>query len=588
MKVFQLNQAIITALAISCLIAGCSQGAGVEVTATLPAAGTPPQPPPPPQPPQGIDESLFDRQIDTSANASLADKATIADQIRYGPYTNQADAEALQIIPDFSHAGYMGGGIPLPDPAAIPVVHTLAPAPSGDDFARVQAAIDEIASMPEGPNGIRGALLLKAGRYRLSQTVIVPTGGIVIRGEGQGVSGTILESTSTSIDDVAVSVVGGGSGHGIPSASPSLLTRITQEYVPVGSVILEVENPNGFRVGDSIAVRRTPNDTWLGSNGIDTAQYGWTTSSFELEFERSIVDIEGDRFTIDIPVVDTIEDRFGGGEIYLSNTNARFQKVGIENLRIESRQSTDKSNRNRAFYGIVYSHVENSWIRDVTVRYFSHGFLIDDGTRFITVEDVAYLDPDFEIVGGNNYGFNFEGGQQNLVQRCYGRGGRHTFVTGSRVQGPNVFLDCVAEQTTSDDGPHQRWATGVLWDNLNGQLFQVQNRRSSGTGHGWAGAQQMLWNSEFERIAIEGAPGAMSWGVGNVGTIIQGSLSSGGNPGIFESHNVPIDNIRSLYLAQLEDRLGAEAVDAITHPLQRNERIWNELKAWRGEGLFAE
>ena len=147
--------------------------------------------------------------------------------------------------------------------------------------------------------------------------------------------------------------------------------------------------------------------------------------------------------------------------------------------------------------------------RVVTVQYYSNGFQLSSGSRNVTLEDVAYLDPDFEVVGGNHYGFYFSDGQSNLVQRCYGRGGRHTFVTGSRVQGPNVFLDCVAEQTRSDDGPHHRWATGVLWDNLKGRLFQVQNRKTSGSGHGWAGAQQMLWNSELDQIALEGAPGAM-------------------------------------------------------------------------------
>lgn len=43
---------------------------------------------------------------------------------------------------------------------------------------------------------------------------------------------------------------------------------------------------------------------------------------------------------------------------------------------------------------------------------------------------------------------------------------------------------------------------------------------------------------------------------------------------------------RSLYLQQLEDRLGPEAVEAITIPEQRYGRIWDQLSEWGGEGAF--
>lgn len=67
------------------------------------------------------------------------------------------------VIPDFSAAGYRGGGIPLPE---VKVVHTIS-AIEGDNTAHIQAAIDKVGSMPL-QNGMRGALLLKAGKYRVS------------------------------------------------------------------------------------------------------------------------------------------------------------------------------------------------------------------------------------------------------------------------------------------------------------------------------------------------------------------------------------------------------------------------------------
>ena len=101
--------------------------------------------------------------------------------------------------------------------------------------------------------------------------------------------------------------------------------------------------------------------------------------------------------------------------------------------------------------------------RRVTTRHFGFAAVeITDGASFNTAEDVAMLDPKSEVTGGRRYPFVVQSGTGNLFQRCYAREGRHNFVTGSRVPGPNVWLDCLAEASTADDGPHHRWATGVL------------------------------------------------------------------------------------------------------------------------------
>lgn len=96
----------------------------------------------------------------------------------YAPYNEQGDT-----IPDFSHCGYGGGGVPIPD---VPVKVTLSPqAGSGDDLARIQAAVDEAGKLPvDSSSGFRGAVLLKKGEYRLSGTVKLSVSGVVLRGEG--------------------------------------------------------------------------------------------------------------------------------------------------------------------------------------------------------------------------------------------------------------------------------------------------------------------------------------------------------------------------------------------------------------------
>ena len=86
------------------------------------------------------------------------------------------------VIPDFSHCGYMGGGVPIP---SVPVAVTLAPVPGdGDDTARIQSAIDQVAQRPCDTRGCRGAVLLRRGAYRVAGSIRIGIGGIVLRGEG--------------------------------------------------------------------------------------------------------------------------------------------------------------------------------------------------------------------------------------------------------------------------------------------------------------------------------------------------------------------------------------------------------------------
>src|SRR4051812_3868475 len=66
-------------------------------------------------------------------------------------------------LPDFSHAGYGGGGVALPDVPARVLVSPM----GGDAGARIQAAIDYVCGLAPDAQGIRGAVQLAAGRYEI-------------------------------------------------------------------------------------------------------------------------------------------------------------------------------------------------------------------------------------------------------------------------------------------------------------------------------------------------------------------------------------------------------------------------------------
>src|SRR5439155_21040060 len=94
-------------------------------------------------------------------------------------------------VPDFSHCGYMGGEVAIPD---VPV-RVRVPVVPGDATARIQAAIDQVAKLPADERGLRGAVLVEAGRHEIAGQVRIAASGVVLR--GQGPDATVLVATGT-------------------------------------------------------------------------------------------------------------------------------------------------------------------------------------------------------------------------------------------------------------------------------------------------------------------------------------------------------------------------------------------------------
>lgn len=493
-------------------------------------------------------------------------------QLVYKKYANQGQTDSVNQIPDFSNAGYRGGGVRIPQLA---VADSISPI-EGDNRAHIQAAIDRMAALPLDANGHRGALLLKAGVYPVEGSLFIKASGIVLRGEGNGLNGTVLIATQKTQHDL-IKVQGTGSGYGEVSGSK---VRIASLYVATGSKSFDVAANHTFHVGDKVVVQKTPNDAWIDT--LDMRQYGWTATGYRTTYERTVTAVSGSTITIDIPIMDPIDNVFGGGEVYRSNITGRISECGLEQLRLESYYQNDED-ESHCWYGIVFSRVENGWVKQVTGKYFGNGLVsLSTMSRFNTVEDCAMIDPKSITTGGRKYSFNLDGNAtSNLYQRCITWGGRHDYVSGSKVPGPNVFLDCSSENTRADIGPHHRWSTGQLYDNIYGGQIRVQNRGASGSGHGWSGAQTLFWNlfSYQSDILVSSPFGARNWGIGNIGKKQNGN-------GYWESwgtHVLP----RSLYLQQLQERLGVAAVENIVIPEQLVAPLWDSLRA-RGQRILAE
>jgi hypothetical protein len=495
----------------------------------------------------------------------------------YNTYANRGESNSVNRIPDFSFCGYKGGGVAIP---FVDVKRTIRPV-SGDNTQNIQSAIDLVSGLPLDANGFRGAVFLSAGTYNVNSPIFIRTSGVVLRGAGQGTSGSIIRATAAQ----SYRVVNVGVNPEPSSATPEVAgTRraITTSYVATGARSFSVSSTSDYAVGDKILVVRTPNQAWI--DALDMAQFGWTPSGYVVKYERKITAISGNAITIDVPLVQTITTNYGGG--YIAKYAAdRINNCGVEDIRFDSIFSAP-DDENHAGEAVRLAFVEDSWVRNITAVHFHFSAVtISNSTVRCTVQDSACKDMISIVTGGRRYPFYIEGqSAYNLIQRCYTEDARHDFATGSRVPGPNVFLDNYGRDSFTDSGPHHRYATGELYDNVLARELKVRNRGASGTGHGWSGAQQVFWNCETrstnnpgsDTIHVDSPPGARNFGIGCDGTNRLGA-------GFYEDFGTPVTP-RSLYLQQLKDRLGQAAVDNIAAPQQKSGSVWTTLFKWAGAG----
>lgn len=515
-------------------------------------------------------------------------------RLQYSLYANESQSLVANQMIDFSRAGYRGGGVAIP---WVPVVRTLNPDPlGGDDTVRIRAAIAEIAAMPLSSAGFRGALLLTAGAYRISERITISASGIVIRGEGQGTGGTVVTYTTTSVygvDPYAILFYFDGSSGWTKVANTE--TPITDTVAPAGTFTLNLGSTEGLSVGSRIIVRRTPNQAWIDLLKMKAVFWrprtdggpvsDWLPEDFEVEAPRIVTAIIGNTITLDSPLTQAIETQYGGGQVYRYTFNGAIRQAGIERIRLDS-TFTSPTDENHGWEAVRFSQAEDCWARQVTARHYAFACVnASVHSKNITVEDCAMIDPVSQNAGGRRYSFNTDRSSAILFQRNYTRSGRHDYVLSARTLGPTAFVDSLAVNPITDSGPHQRYAEGILFDNVKGGEIAVQNRGSSGSGHGWTGGQIVLWNCQGTQLRCDAPKGAMNFALGCTGTKTQGNPWTFGNEpyGIWESLNTPITP-RSLYYKQLEDRLGTAAMRTVTTENQRNGAIFTALSSWQGAG----
>lgn len=467
-------------------------------------------------------------------------------------------------IVDFSYAGYMGGGVAIP---SLPVKQTVKPS-GGDDCAAIQKAIDEVSAMPR-TSGVRGAVLLAPGHFHCSETLTIAASGVVLRGSGTSDAGTEIEMTGGP--HLAFSIAGKSSI--VPASTP---TPVTDAYIPAGAMSFNLRDASALKTGDTIEIAKPVTPAWLHFMGMDALVRNGrkeTWVSGELKTERRIVAVKGNRIQIDVPLTDSYDAKYlgdGGTTVVKVAHTGQIEQVGVEDLSLVAPAQKISLNQ-KQFTGLRMKDTVDGWVRNLRIVDTTEAVGIGEDTRRITVDNVSATQS-VPIQGAAKPADFAANGTQILFNRISGSGDNVFYVaTGAREQGPNVVLNCVFHGNGHIQ-PHQRWATGMLIDNCqvpDGGI-DLMNRGEMGSGHGWAMGWGVVWNSEAKSFLIQMPPGAANWSIGNRGEQILGAMPTYPHvagaamlpQGIIESQGKPVAP-RSLYLQQLSDRLGPQALKNI-------------------------
>src|SRR5215471_14332304 len=149
----------------------------------------------------------------------------------------------------------------------------------------------------------------------------------------------------------------------------------------------------------------------------------WLPGTRNLISDRVItrIDTRHHLITVDAPLTDALEQKYGGGTIFKYSFPGRIDHVGMENLSGVSdfnHKFKDAAGQfldeDHAWTFISLAGVENAWVRHITATAFAFSAVdVQKMSRWVTVEDSQSITPVSVITGGHRYSFEI-GGQLTL------------------------------------------------------------------------------------------------------------------------------------------------------------------------------
>ena len=252
----------------------------------------------------------------------------------------------------------------------------------------------------------------------------------------------------------------------------------------------------------------------------------------------------------------------------------RIQNVGIENMRAESDfnpaeiSGSDFIDEDHAWTFVTTDKSQNVWFRNSLAKYFGYAAAqAQDESKWFTVDNVINEEPVSIVTGERRYSFDLDG-QMGFVTNAQSDKGRHNFVNNgaAATTGPNVFHNSTATNARDDTGPHRRWSTGTLFDNISAAGQSDQRPQSGRLRHvAWLVGRQ---HGDLELHAASGyfvqnPPTSQNWLIGSIGPIQNDKTFGPQPPGNYDSAGP----------GQRDRRRRAEPVRRTVQRLGRHSRV---------------
>ncbi|GAA94118.1 uncharacterized protein L969DRAFT_46934 [Mixia osmundae IAM 14324] len=496
-----------------------------------------------------------------------------ANERRYGSTTYQSSQSQRNIdkIPDFSFCGYAASERPLPD--QLDVVTLLQP--SGDSRDRttdIQRALDAVHNVQ--PRTTPAVVLLRHGEYVLdSSASILIHSNVVLRGEASStgqLTKMIIRGPPREVFVFGRSDIGRQRNLG--------KARILDNYVPVGSRIVRVDDVAPFATDGEVVVERNVSREWIAAMDMDKLvrdgkQQTWLQEGTKIYHRRKVSrvvskDSSGGLVELDIPLVDSLDTAYrADGQLIAVVPPEQTQQAGLEGFALvlsPSWASVPLDGTPNFLAVSVKAYVQDIWLRDLLIIGFRDGIVLENNARRITLLRCRFIkDAPSNAARGLPSEISLRA-TQVLIKDCstdaVHRSDSYSVVTQAKVTGPNAILNWSSTgQGKLMLSPHQRWATGLLVDNCQATKIEFGNRGIMGSGHGWTCGASVVWNSRSDILQIQRPPLSQNYAIGcTVGQLAGGKT----NDGLIESlgHRVlPA----SLYTAQLEARIGVDRAHVV-------------------------